>query len=196
MLRQLRYGIVLVMLSLAGPVAAQQPRPAPESRLGPQQTVAVANPSAAFFWQDVLLTAIETWLSKNFDLPEIHDHPHIRFVSTAAMIALRYPSLLKHPRSNFDAAGIDVVALYGDTEKTIYLAEGWTGRTPAELSVLVHEMVHHLQHLAGLKYECPQARERLAYAAQDQWLKLFGHDLSRDFQIDPMTRLVRTNCMF
>jgi hypothetical protein len=46
--------------------------------------------------------------------------------------------------------------------KTIYLPKNWTGSTPAELSVLVHEMVHHLQGATKTKYECPQAREQLA----------------------------------
>ena len=52
---------------------------------------------------------------------------------------------------------------------------------PAELSILVHEMVHHFQNMLGLKYECPQAREALAYRAQDQWLGLFGRDLGDGF---------------
>src|SRR5260221_11569978 len=33
---------------------------------------------------------------------------------------------------------------------------GGKGRTPAELSILVHEMVHHFQNVLGLKHECPQ----------------------------------------
>jgi hypothetical protein len=31
-------------------------------------------------------------------------------------------------------------------------------KTPAELSVLVHEMVHHLQNVEQLKFACPLAR--------------------------------------
>jgi hypothetical protein len=47
----------------------------------------------------------------------------------------------------------EAVAAYDDEMKTIYLPEGWTGATPAERSVLVHPMVHHLQNLGKLKYE-------------------------------------------
>ena len=57
-------------------------------------------------------------------------------------------------------------------------------------------MVHHLQNVGGLKYECPQAREKPAYRAQSQWLGLFGRNLADEFEIDRMTLLVRTSCMY
>jgi hypothetical protein len=46
-------------------------------------------------------------------------------------------------------------------------------------------MVHHLQNLqnvAKTKFECPQARKQLAYAAQQRWLGLFGRTLVVRFQ--------------
>ena len=64
----------------------------------------------------------------------------------------------------------------------------------AEVSVLVHEVVHHLQTSAKLTYECPAARERLAYAAQEKWLGLFGRSLESDFEIDAFTLKVSTMC--
>ena len=82
------------------------------------------------------------------------------------------------------------------TEATIYLPADWTGSTPAEVSVLVHEMVHHLQNVANTKFECPQAREQLAYAAQQRWLGLFDRTLEDEFQLDPFTLLVTTRCMY
>jgi hypothetical protein len=90
----------------------------------------------------------------------------------------------------------DTVAVYSDSAQTIYLLQGWTGSTAAELSILGHEMVHHIQHLAGLKYECPQAREQLAYLAQDRWLNLFGHSLAQDFDLDAFSLLVKTKCFY
>jgi hypothetical protein len=81
-------------------------------------------------------------------------------------------------------------------DRTIYLPKTWTGDTPVELSILVHEMVHHLQNLAGMTFACPGAREKLAYAAQKDWLALFGHDLFTEFETDAFTLLVRTECGF
>ena len=82
-----------------------------------------------------------------------------------------------------------------NSQRTIYLAEGWTGLSHADLSVLVHEMVHHMQNLAGLKYHCPQEREKLAYAAQARWLALVGHSLEQDFELDGFSLLFKTRCL-
>src|SRR6266404_416977 len=80
--------------------------------------------------------------------------------------------------------------------KTVLTGGIRTGTTPAEQSVLVHEMVHHLQNLGKVKFECPMAREKLAYMAQDQWLKRFGKDLETEFEVDMFTVLVSSSCMF
>lgn len=88
-----------------------------------------------------------------------------------------------------------VIAFYDDDRRTIFLTEGWSAAYPKDVSVLVHEMVHHLQNLDGSKFACPAERERLAFRAQDAWLKQFQTTLANEFAIDPMTPLVRTNCM-
>jgi hypothetical protein len=90
----------------------------------------------------------------------------------------------------------DTIAIYVDATKTIYLPDDWAGRMPAELSVLVHGLVHHMQNAAGIKYTCAQERERLAYMAQDRWLGLFGESLADDFGLDPFTVLARTLCIY
>jgi Domain of unknown function (DUF6647) len=145
-----------------------------------------------------LLTAIVLWLAANFDLPATNDHPRVEFVPSATITALRYKHIAgAQPNSPAEKTGQrDVVAVYDDATSTIYLPEGWTGSTPAELSVLVHEMVHHIQNRAKLKFECPRGREKLAYEAQERWLQLFGRDLERDFEIDGFTRLLNTSCYF
>jgi hypothetical protein len=147
-----------------------------------------------------LLTAIETWVSNQFNLPVIEEHPSIEFVPPAQITSLRFSGLLSDPGAQFapndraSSAQHDTLAVYYGATRTIYLPEGWTGGTPAELSVLVHEMVHHFQHVLGLKFECPQEREVLAYLAQDRWLGLFGHSLEGDFDLDPFSLLVKTKC--
>lgn len=144
---------------------------------------------------DALLTAIVLWLSVNFDLPAIHDHPRVEFVPPARIVALRYNGFVGRPSdAGVTPAQPTVIAVYHQATRTIYLPEGWTGNSAAELSILVHEMVHHLQNVAELRFECPQQREQLAYKAQDRWLGLFGRDLARDFELDPFTILVNTNC--
>jgi hypothetical protein len=152
---------------------------------------------------DALLTAIVIWISANYALPATFEHPHIERVASIEMAGLRYKGLLsalqrktsviQEQESSFEKRR-DVVALYDDETRTIYLSDRWTGRTPAELSVLVHEMVHHLQNAAGTPYECPAERERLAYEAQDKWLGLFGRNLEGEFEVNGLALLVSTSC--
>jgi len=156
----------------------------------------------------LLLAAIANWLSKEFGLPVVDRFPEIKLISPGEIGALRYNSPvppashevardpgLAQPQSSAYLPTNDTVAVYIDGAEIIYLIEGWTGRTPADLSVLVHEMVHHFQYKLGLKHECPEDREKLAYAAQDRWLHLFDHSLESDFELDGFSVLVKTHCL-
>jgi hypothetical protein len=136
-----------------------------------------------------LLATIANWLSTEFSL-SIDRLPRIKFVPPERLGLLR----LRGISGDHLGDGRDVVAVYDDDAQAIYLRRDWTGQTPAETSILVHEMVHHAQNLAGTKFECPQAREKLAYEAQERWLTQFGSDLGKDFEIDGFTLLVRTSC--
>ena len=140
---------------------------------------------------DALLTMIVLWLSANFGLPAPPTHAKIEIVPPSEIATKRYGPF---HRVLPDAVG-QIVAVYDGSRDTIMLPTGWTGSTPAELSVVVHEVVHHLQKAANLTYECPGAREELAFAAQEKWLNLFGRSLASDFEIDPFTLKVRTSCI-
>ena len=150
-----------------------------------------------------LLTVIVSWLAINFGLPATYEHPRVEFASAAEMekvrqvrLAAEQPDVIKPEPGGPGPREIhNVHAIYDDHGRIIYLPEGWTGETPAEVAVLVHELVHHLQNVANLNYACPQAREKPAYQAQAAWLELFGTSLVEEFELDPMTLLVRTNCL-
>jgi hypothetical protein len=151
--------------------------------------LAGASPAVAASPQDPppLLDMIELWLAANFDLPPAAEPPALVSVPPVELVAMRYgPEATVSPG--------EVIAVYDDARRTIYLSAGWTGRTPAELSVLVHEMVHHLQSAADMRFACPGEREALAYRAQDAWLGLFGTSLESAFGIDAATILVGTAC--
>jgi hypothetical protein len=134
-----------------------------------------------------LLTLIVTWLSANFELPAHYEHPAVVFLPPDRIAGLRYGSPLSGSQ--------DVVAVYHDNQRTIYLPEGWTGKSPAEVSILVHELVHHLQNVGKQFIRCPQEREKEAYAAQEAWLGMFGQNLAGEFGIDAMTLKISTSCL-
>lgn len=144
---------------------------------------------------------IEEWLASNFELPRAAEYPKVEYADAPRIVALRYNGLTV---ASSDATGSipravlerTTVAVYVDAERTIYLPDEWSGRSPADLSVLVHEMVHHMQNLGGIRYECPRQREKLAYAAQNKFLQLFGRDLEGEFEINPLAVLVSSTCAY
>lgn len=153
---------------------------------------------------EALLTEITTWLSATFELPMTNGHPRVEFVSAMRLAALRYKSLSPDRTDQIDVNGPamqassrpDVIGVYHDKSRTIYLIDTWVGTTPTDVSILVHEMVHHLQNLAELKYECAGAREKLAYLAQEAWLERYGLDLEQEFEIDKFSLFIKSSCMF
>jgi hypothetical protein len=149
-----------------------------------------------------LLTLLVTWLSVTAGLPPVYEHPRILFVAPAQMAELRLARVeLGSPaESGSQATAAEMSdslhAIYDDVERTIYLPAGWRLSSPRDLSLLVHELVHHLQNAGGLSYDCPAAREKPAYRAQARWLEYAGESLEGSFGLDPMTLLVRTSCLY
>ncbi len=107
-----------------------------------------------------LLTAVVTWISANFELPPNYNHPSIKLVPAVEITFLRYKAFTLAEQRELLSLQIEgtahstrreAVAVYDDLTKTIFLPHSWKGETPADLSVLVHEMVHHLQNNARKK---------------------------------------------
>jgi hypothetical protein len=98
-----------------------------------------------------LLISIENWLSSQFNLPTINRHPRIELVAPSTIASLGYKKLLSDPsvvaESETTGSQSNTVSLYDDVTQTIYLPKGWTGSADVEVSILVHEMVHHFQNL-------------------------------------------------
>jgi hypothetical protein len=200
-------GVTLLTLAIVTAIATVVPADAAENSGG-------AAPVSGADWRDAahqpgrryppraLLAKIVTWLSANFEIAANDDYPNVEFVPAVRLVSMRYNGLLSdrwREGSNTAAQPTqpsDIVAVYNDRSRTIYLSEAWAGASVKEQSILVHEMVHHLQNLHGMKYECAGAREELAYRAQGEWLAQHNLDLEREFEIDKFTILVKSSCMF
>ena len=155
------------------------------------------------FTVEVFLAVIVTWLSANTDLPANYNLPHIRYTSPDEITDVRYGTLRQGKKQNVAAAQASlpanqrnsVISVYDPEKQEILLPVGWKVVTAAEQSVLVHEMVHHLQYSAHMKFNCPQELEAAAYRAQEKWLQLFGKSLASEFGLDGFTILVNSNCL-
>ncbi|HYC37647.1 MAG TPA: DUF6647 family protein, partial [Usitatibacter sp.] len=81
--------------------------------------------------------------------------------------------------------------------QTIYLPANWSPKSQRDVSVLVHELVHHVQNVGEVHgYACAAEKERDAYAAQQAWLAKSRRNLLREFKIDAMTLFARTVCLY
>ncbi|WP_089175612.1 DUF6647 family protein [Bosea sp. AS-1] len=139
-----------------------------------------------------LLEAIAIWVGAKLDQPVPTSLPKLAFTPAGQIAASR----LKQYASEIvqQEGRPNIVSIYDTRANIIYLPDTWTGATAADLSILVHEIVHHFQEVHHVKFACDAAHEAKAFELQEKWLRLFGTSLEEEFQIDPFSLLVRTSC--
>lgn len=112
-----------------------------------------------------LMEELHTWLDENTALPRRHKEPLIRWVDEGP-IAPESATRLANRNSKLRG-------FYDETTRTIWLVRPWSPDDPFNVSVLLHELIHHRQ--AGHKHwYCPGAQELPAYKLQQAWLDRFG----------------------
>jgi hypothetical protein len=160
---------------------------APEWELG-QNAVANADPHRARRIAPASLATIATWIGNYLRISGIAELPNVEHAPASRITTIRHKRFRSNGRPETvevdQVSPRDVIGVYDDSTRTIYLPMTWTGQSPAEMSMLVHHMVHHFQSLAGQKFDCAWERERAAYAAQERWLRLHGTNLWSAFEID------------
>jgi hypothetical protein len=73
-----------------------------------------------------------------------------------------------------DPEWIRPAAFYSKSEHSIYLADSWNKDDLVDQSILVHELVHHLQIEDNLQFACWGRYEAQAYELQIHWLRTQG----------------------
>jgi hypothetical protein len=131
---------------------------------------------------DGLVVALMTWISASSGLPMPDSPPTIVRVSAREMARRARPE-----GSVETEAASPYLALYHAGSATVLLRRDWDRAGLRDRSILVHELVHHLQAHAARSYPCRGAREREAYRLQAAWLDERGADL---FEVMGMNALV------
>ncbi|GAB2184234.1 DUF6647 family protein [Roseibium sp. LAB1] len=112
-----------------------------------------------------LVSHLEDWLDDNTSLPRREEAAAIRWMEADQFL---FPSDTVRVAHDSNPRG------YYDADRTsIWLVRPWNPRNPQDVSVLLHELVHHRQAAAGHWY-CPGAQELPAYRLQQAWLDGFG----------------------
>ena len=91
-------------------------------------------------------------------------------------------------------ASTTIVALYHRVKHTMYLPDEFDVGHPYYISVLVHELTHHMQSCSDRQYPCVGAIEREAYAAGFKWLESMGLDALAVSKLDMLSLIHYTSC--
>jgi hypothetical protein len=137
---------------------------------------------------DAIVAALTAWLSVATGMPAAVEPPAISFIPGEQIAALHYGRSLAAPNN-------DIIAAYDPATATVMLREDWNDQDIVDLSVLAHELVHHMQHASAAKYPCPEAREAQAFAAQETYLGQFHENLESAFGIDKLSMMLKTTCL-
>ena len=103
-------------------------------------------------------------------------------------------SNIKGARNPNDPAGVQ--ALYIRADRTIYLQQNWRPVGLRNQSILLHELVHHVQRFNHVNASCPGSLEKRAYDLQAAWLR--EHGVADPYQLmgpDQFTVAILAMCM-
>ena len=92
----------------------------------------------------------------------IREAPPIRFVPYAELVRIY---------SGGKGTDYHVESLYSEEDHTVYLPDSWHADNLRDRSILLHELVHHLQYLNNVKVTCATEYEWQAVQLQVTWLR-------------------------
>lgn len=118
-----------------------------------------------------LMLSLMVWAASFTGLPVPDTMPTIHMTTNQ--------KIFEHVRPNQEYkedSGFTVRALYDHDTSTIWLNENWNPDNLVDLSIMLHELIHHMQYESGNEYECHAAMEKEAYAAQIAWVEAAGED--------------------
>ena len=93
----------------------------------------------------------------------------------------------------------NILGLYNHNTKTIYLSKDFWKASTKDQSILLHELVHHMQYSKDFNHYtmlCKGLIEKEAYDLQEKWLEERGLTLGDTIDIGPLFRHVLTQCDF
>ena len=127
-------------------------------------------------WRDArntsaLVVHLDRWLDEHSTLPRNAVAPGIRLIDKHSL-----ESLSGSPHS---AYGGNLRGAYDPDTRVILLVHPWDPRDPRDVSVLLHELIHHRQADPRHWY-CQGAQELPAYRLQQAWLAELGLELDVD----------------
>jgi len=132
-----------------------------------------------------ILTALMIWLGANTQFNTNYDIPRVIFLPQQQLEDMFYGDAEHLPDS--------LHGLYDRDVDTIYLSDDWDRRSAWDMGVLVHEMVHYLQDMNGITFNCMAEMEKTAWPIQHKYLK---QKHNYDWDYDKLWFTMISNCNY
>lgn len=136
-----------------------------------------------------LMMSLMIWIATVTALPVPNAVPEIERLDGRQMWDMLHTDIPYESRGSSD-----VIAIYNLEKRIMHLRHDWAPKGHKNLSVLVHELVHHMQSEAGKKFACRGEMEREAYEVQIAYLDKYGLKIEELFQINAMFLMAVTSC--
>ena len=135
---------------------------------------------------DSLVAVFLAWIFAQTGLTA--DAPPVMLAPKSELEKLYYGPAANHSSFN-------LIALYHHPTGTVYLPDTWSAAELPDRSVLLHELVHHVQRVNNVRGNCRAALERQAIELQIAWLRSQGvEDPYELIGSDAFTVRILTSC--
>lgn len=129
-----------------------------------------------------------SWVAERMGLGRDAPAPSVCIVGGVPLAAIRARAEGTAPNS------FEILGLYDADAGAVLLARSWSGRSTAARSVVIHELTHHAQALLNRRYSCQAEAEAEAFQVQEDWLYRRGETLEGAIGLDPLARILLSNC--
>jgi len=109
-----------------------------------------------------ILIALMIWIGANTDYNTDVPLPVVEFKTQVEMESLYYGERKREG---------DLYGFYNLKKNVIILPDTWDSARPFDLGLLVHEMIHYLQDVNEIQFQCVAEMEADAWPLQKQYLE-------------------------
>ena len=110
-----------------------------------------------------ILIALMIWIGANTDYNTDVPLPVVEFKTQVEMESLYYGERKREEG--------DLYGFYNLKKNIIILPDTWDSARPFDLGLLVHEMIHYLQDVNKIQFQCVAEMEADAWPLQKQYLE-------------------------
>ena len=128
--------------------------------------------------------------------------PNIQYTNSAQQLFLIANNCYLFPERSicktYDPKATSILALYNHITKTVILNKSFWWASTRDQSILLHELVHHMQYSSNYKkYKnmCRGLLEKEAYEIQSKWLAKYKLNLLEVMHMNDLYYLVVTSCI-